>query len=524
MEKFIKQLKDNIVLKIIFSVVFSMLTTLGGYVSGNRLFSGTFVYILVFCLKTILIYALLTAIYYLLDKANVRMDKKELPHVFLLSFLILIVFYSIEFMGLYPGIFSYDVSSQLEMYMGDKITEWHPVIHTFILGKIFEIGYSLGLDFAGCSAAYSVFQYVVIALCFSYVLKYVYIKSHRKCIWAVCALFLGAFPTISLQTLSCTKDSFFMALFALSMTVTIEFIESPEVFFEKKRKAVLWVASTFLMIIFRNNCIYAAPVLLLLVIGFSNKKKQSVYMALSVVVLLVLYKLLFVNLIVSYSTDEREKYPMVAQQLAHIYMDDNAKLSDEERQIIRNLFYIDLGFDYYCESIADPVKVSIDMDYFNEHKSLVWKCYLSAVIHNPGLAMEAFLKLTCGFWYPVYDLTLDWTGLKGYWEVGDYLRCNLYPKNMPLYRFYSFFDTTSFSMHKLTCLYLLFAPATFLYIFLLFFSYAVKQKNKAYLIVYVFALIYWCTFLFGPAVMVRYTTYMYAILPLHLCLIGKQNG
>lgn len=524
MEKYLKQLKDNIALKMIFSIVFSMLTTLGGYVSGNRMFSGTFIYILVFCFKAILIYALLNAIYYLFDKAKVRRNKKELPHVFLLSFLILIFFYSIEFMGLYPGIFSYDVSSQLEMYMSNTITEWHPVIHTLILGKFFEFGYSLGLDFAGCSVLYSVFQYVVIALCFSYVLKYVYTKLHSKCIWAVSTLFLGAYPTITLQTLSCTKDSFFMAFFALSMTVTVELIESPELFFGKKRKAFLWVVSTFLMIIFRNNCIYATPVLLLLVIGFSNKKKQSAFMVLSVVTLFILYKLLFVNLIVSYSTDEREKYPMVAQQLAHIYMDDNAKLSDEERQVIDDLFYIDFAFDYYCETIADPAKISIDMDYFNDHKSLVWKCYFSAVIHNPWLAADAFLKLTCGFWYPLYDLTIDWTGQKGYWEVGDYLRCNLYPKSMTLYRFYSWFDTTGFSEHKLTPVYLMFAPASFFYIFLVFFAYAIRKKNKAYLTVYIFALIYWCTFLLGPVAMVRYTTYLFAILPLHLCLLRKQNG
>lgn len=524
MKKVLSHLKGDIVLKIIFSITFSLLTTLGGYVSGNRVFANAFIYIIIFILKTLLIYLLLTSIYCLFDKVKLRKDNTELPHVYLFSFLMLIVLYSFEFMGLYPGIFSYDVSSQLEMYMSNAISEWHPVIHTLILGKFFEVGYSLGLDFTGCSVAYSVFQYTIIALCFSYVLKHVYARFRNKWIWLISALFLGVFPTITLQTLTCTKDSFFMAFFALSMTVTLELIESPELFFGKKRKAFLWVVSTFLMIIFRNNCIYAVPVLLLLVIGFSNKKKQSAFMVLSVVTLFILYKLLFVNLIVSCSTDEREKYPMVAQQLAHIYMDDKAKLSDEEMQVIDDLFYIDFAFDYYCETIADPAKISIDMDYFNDHKSQVWKCYFSAVIHNPELAAEAFLKLTCGFWYPEYDLTIDWTGQKGYWEVGDYLRCNLYPKNMTLYRFYSLFDTTGFSEHRLTPLYLIFAPASFFYIFLVFFAYAIRKKNKAFLTMYIFTLLYWCTFLLGPVVMVRYTTFLYAILPLHICLLGKQNG
>lgn len=524
MKKYLNYLKDNIALKIIFSFIFSLLTTLGGCVSGNRLHSNALVYILVFASKAVFIYVLLTLIYNLFDRIKVSKEIKGLPHVFLLSFLILFTFYSIEFMGLYPGIFSYDAPTQLEMYMTYSISEWHPVIHTFILGKFFEIGYSLGLDFAGCSAAYSIFQYSVIALCFSYVLKHVFFYTRSKVIWCISIVFLALFPTISLQVFSCTKDSFFMAFFALSMTLTLELFETPKEFFSNKKKMISWVVFTLLMIIFRNNCVYVAPVLLFIVIGLGKNKKASLCLTFAVILFFILYKLLFVNFVATYSSDDREKYPMLAQQLAHIYMDDNANLSDYDRQFLNNLFYIDFGFENYCESHADPVKVSIDINYLNDNKGLFWKCYFNSVIHNPKLAMEAFLKLTCGFWYPIYDLTIDWTGQKGYWEVGDFLRCNLYPKNMSIYRFFSWFDTSGFSEQRLISVYLLFAPATFFYIFLLFFSYAIKKSNKAYISAYLFTFCYWCTFLLGPVVVVRYTTYLYAILPLHFCLLRKQNG
>ena len=100
--------------------------------------------------------------------------------------------------------------------------------------------------------------------------------------------------------------------------------------------------------------------------------------------------------------------------------------------------------------------------------------------------------------------------------MGDYLRCNLNPKLPTIYKLYCFFEKTDFSNDKMRLVYAIFAPATYFYIFMLFFLYNIINKNKTFLIIYIFAIVYWCTFLLGPVVMVRYTTYLYAMIPAHI--------
>lgn len=477
--------------------------------------------VLYFIIAFFIIYIIISFIYRHMDRSFVVDGKRKISNVFFKSYLILMISYLISFLGLYPGIFAFDAPTQVQMYFTDSISEWHPVLHTVFLGKMIELSYGLGGDIILGVALYTVFQSAIIAFCFSYMLRFVYYKTKNVYCWGVSLLYLAVFPTICLQVVSATKDSFFMAFYVLSMTLTIELLDDDE-FMEKKIKPILLISSYTLMIINRNNCIYAFPVLAVLTIMMCKKKRNAAVIMLATIILFLLYKVVFVDQYVTVNVDGREKLSLPAQQLTMIYNSDDAVITDAERDIICNLI-TERGRDGIIKESADIVKASINMDYYESHRFEVIRCYINVVINNPKVAIESFCYLTCGFWYPIYDLTLYGQGEKGYWVIGSFYPYYIDSKIPPLLRYYQFFGRSDFNNKLMVPFFLLFAPAAFFYAFCIVFGYALVNKNRSFIPVLFFTLIFWATYMLGPMALVRYTTYLFAIVPLYTVIIKKKK-
>ena len=503
------------------SFVLSFLFSSGIYVSLDYNKYAIPLVAIIFVFINIFLYLLLNKLYLHLDKCDCVEDSINLLLVFAISFIILIVLYSISFLALYPGIFAYDAPYQVQMYFSDSISEWQPVIHTLFLGKIIEIMYKLGFEVIDGVAISTIIQIIIISACFSYLLKYIYEKTGSIKKWIISLVYLGAFPTIALQTISATKDSFYMAFFILSMTLTLEIVSDFEESIIQKSHIVFWILSVFIMIIMRNNCIYAFPILAFMMIFSFRKKKIIYYMFFSVCMLLILYKFIFVHHYVAVQADTREMLSVPTQQLATVYLGEGSVLSNEDIVILDNLFNDDLKENFVFSS-ADAAKASLNMDYLVGNKYLVIKCYLNCFIHNFHSFMSAFVNLTRGFWFPFSTLTLYGQGYKGYWVIASAYPYYISSKIPFLARFYALFSIHDFSKVLFSPIYLLFAPATYFYIFIIMFGYALDRRKKDFIIVFSFTLTYWITFLAGPMVLVRYTTYLYAIVPLYFALTNKD--
>ncbi len=505
------------------SVIIILSTLLAVFiVAGNNVSKGNdgvislheIVLMLVIVLVT---YILLSLMYSFFDYIpNNRADKGK-NGIYLFSFALLVTMHFFAFCILYPGIFAFDAPSQLRMYLTGQISEWHPVLHTVILGKILEFVVVIGGDLIEGVALYSIIQIIVTDLCFAYLLTYVYKKCSNMIVWGVAVLFLGAFPTLSLQVLSVTKDSYFMCFFVLAMTVTVEIVYGEGT----KTKDFLWIISVVLMMIFRNNCVYAIPILFLTMILLCTNKKRIIKLVICVILLFVLYKTVYVSSYITVKENGSEKLSVPSQQLVRIYRDDKAVLSAEDRTIIESVI-LEEGISGYVPESADIVKAYIDMAYYRENKSTVRKCWWRVISHNPKMAIRTVLDMTCGYWYPIHDLTLYADGTKGYWVVNCYYPLEMKSKVPSLLKYYRWFEKTDFSGGNIFA-YLFCAPAMFFYHFLVMFGYSIIKRNKAFISVFLYTLVYWLTFMLGPMVLVRYTTYMYAIVPLYVVLIMDKN-
>ncbi len=518
----IKLLKNNLRIKLIISLILTFFMTAGHFIAFEYSWNPLLQLTLFLFLRLAGTYFFISVFYVFIDRLTAQKPKYEFFRMFFISFAVIFVLYFVSFLALYPGIFAFDAPGQLNMYFSDRISEWHPVLHTFLMGKIIEIAYSLGLDIISGIAIYTVFQFVVIDLCFSYMTAFIYEKCGNLFVFIFSVLFLGGFPTIVLQALSATKDSFFMCMFILAMTMTVEMISDPQTFGKSFSKQFFWVLSVLGMIIFRNNCIYAIPFFVVTLLTVSKEKKRTLLLFLCVLFGFLCYKLVFVRSIVSVEVTGMEKLSVPAQQIVKIYRENDSDISENERLIVEELF-TPFGLENFIPESADIVKSSINVPYYNENSEMIDKMWLSLVFRNPDIAIRTVADLTVGYWYPVYDLTLFGQGGKGYWIVAGLSPYYIDSKIPFLLDYYSFFNYTDFTDTLMIPVYLLFAPAVFFYLFILMFGYCIVRRLRMFYPVFVFGLAYWCTFLLGPMVLVRYTTYMFAMVPIYFVLIFDKR-
>lgn len=478
---------------------------------------------------SIVVFLFLYALFTFLD--NIKIKKKYEKSisewkVFLLVLAILLLMYSISFLALYPGLFVFDAKWQYDMYRGiEPFTEHHPVLHTLIMGFIIDTVYQLTDRFNWSVAVYIGLQMLVCSVSFSYMINYIFKKTKSVIIMALSILFVSLHPALVLQVMSVTKDTMFLAFLMLAIVLSLELIDDTKQFFNKPVKIILWVLSTVLMIIFRNNCLYAVPFLLILLfVQIKSKEnwKKYVGMVALAAVLFVLYKSVLVPAVITEKTDGREMLSVPIQQLMRIYYADDADITDNEKEIIENLF-AEGGRVGYDPKISDYPKAGLNMDYYQNNKTEINEMYMNLIKRNPKMSIESVVENTCGFWYPFSRLAWTW-GARGYWLITDLSGLTVPSSKIPIvYEYYKGFEEYKYDKSELVTMFLG-APATYMYIFLVLFAYAIEQKKKSYYAVFTFVLMLWCTYLLGPVALVRYTIYLYAMVPLYSAMVIKTEA
>ena len=516
-----KRIASSVIASFLLSVAICMGRQIDRYGKLSASVLSVLGFIGVWALAFIVVFLL----YLLFDRAyagEIRRNPVKPFKIFVISFMVLTVLYFVQFLALYPGLFIYDATWQLDTYRAGMVSEHHPVLHTVLLGFLVDKFASDEWHINIGVAVYTLIQLILFALSVSYMLTYIYRKLENRVIYVISLLFAGLYTPMFLQVVTVTKDSYFLIFIILSVTLSLELAEDTERFMKNVPKVILWCLSVTLIAIFRNNCLYAVPFLLVALFFVLKKKKLNYLLMVAAAVLLyVMYKLLFVPRFVTEPVDGREFYSIPAQQLARVYHTADADISDTEKTVVEGLIK-EKGLTGFCPRTADPVKTALDMEYYRAHEKEIRSLYLSLFARNPKLYFEAFLENSLGFWYPGAELTLYSDGRPGYWVIGCFPYAVMNSKLPPLVKYYDLFgQDTVFTRNPLLMLF--FAPGTFFYLFLIMFVYAIEQKKTAFLPVFVFVLFLWATYLLGPMAMVRYSNYLYGIVPLYFAEIFKEK-
>jgi len=468
--------------------------------------------------------------------------------------LIIIISWLPCYLAYFPGIYSYDGEPQLIQYTSGQLDNHHPIIHTLILGKCYDLGkwlQSMNINIDGL-AFYTTLQVLLLSFAFAYVLRFLVDKCAGKILVIASAIYICLFPTMPLMAISSTKDTFFAALFVLFITELAAIGTQRTDTINKLSILRLFIFSVGCMI-FRRNGYY---VVLILMICFaivcisrylmSQKTTPSntntgarLRKPLFAVTLALLISVAFFSITektIIHCTNALEGESAEALSIPLAQMARAFKSNDNPIRIKygeRLTTYIsETGLCNYRPLITDGVKQYFNNEYFATNKTDFIKVYFELGRDYPGPYVLAVLYLTKGDWH-ILDTTFCevykdwWRDRTGYLITdatpvfaGDFVtKSNLLPALRDMYEgFATRCSFMNFLPFQVIC-----APASYVYLSVLGSIVLLMKKKKGLYPVMGAILLYLLTMFAGPCVLVRYIFPVMAAMPLFAWCVLNNN-
>jgi len=515
----------------IFSIIFSIANYLG-YLSEQF---GSIKYMPqnIWILPILFIFSFIafTTLTFLIGKCSQRkkikssklLDKIQIKHPILFGQIILYALWIPSFLALYPGLFIYDAYSQYYMCKSHTVTQHHPIIHTYLVGLTVRGGELLFHSINKGVLVYSIFQMILLGLIFSYSISF-FIKSGHKKTWLFSLIWFGLFSPIIIHVFAVTKDSIFSALCVAFITNTIYFLKNEEEFISKKKNLIIWSILLFLCCIFRNNALYAIIVFGIVLFFFVNiKTKKAIGICfICVAAVLILYNGPFTKLVTISGINNKEYLSVPSQQMVRTYINENNNMTQEQNAIIHELFD-DLAIEYYNPQIADMTKWHFQTEIFKNNYKKYLQFYINLGMEYPTDYFDSFIVNTYGFWYPFSTYTLNLDGEKGYGVIDSQppaVQHSLFPQ---LLNYYKLYENSNLVQHnKLTMWF--FECGTYFWFILYCFFQGLYRNQKELWLPLIYILILWCTYLLGPVVLIRYSLYLFMLVPTMIMTLFNTQG
>ncbi|MEA5000043.1 MAG: DUF6020 family protein [Candidatus Limiplasma sp.] len=452
--------------------------------------------------------------------ARVRPSEHTLrPRVrFWLAFCIILLGWLPVFLAYYPGLFAYDVATQIGEIISGKLTNRNPLLHTLFLGGFYQLGGLLGSHTLGIALSV-LCQMALMAAIFAYMLNYLAGANGNRAAWWVSLVWLALFPTHAMLAISCTKDTLFSGLMLLYAVRLHALTRNPALLARRR-----WFAATLgliaLLCLMRNNAFFG--ILLCLPLGmFALPRTAWRRLAALVGGGLLLYLGVSAGLKTVLAADgvnQTELVSLPSQQMARVY----ALHQDTLPASVEIAYYLPTVQDYTPHS-ADAVKTF-------------------ANVRRPG-RLWGFAKLwgKLGLQFPMEYLDAFLLNTQGYWWLDDTSHAAIYGQGLATRQGYLLSDTkpgfnvmhqsllppletlyeqlfSANDYQRLPVISLLFAPA--LYLWLTFFALvrAWHARQRGRLLLGTFLLCYFLPFLFGACALIRYVYPLICCMPLLLWL------
>ncbi len=411
---------------IIIAITFSLLLIFGysyDIIGNANLVIGNIPLILFSILKFIGLFNLLNTSILLFDNF---IKEKEIPayqlpfkkllvlfdkHPFLFSFIFILICYLPYIIAYYPVIINYDAANQVKEVMGIHtrymdsvillnpnmtITNFNPIIHTFLIGGLFKVGYLLGNVNFGMFL-YSIVQLLIVISTFAYTIYYLKKCKVNKILILITLLTYAIVPLFPFYAMTSVKDVIFSSLILLYVIKLYDIMKNPQTL----KQYIFFTFLILLIILFRNNGIYTI-ILTLPVLIFTNKK-----ISLNIIIILLINILMYIsynNILLPHfeiaNTSVREMLSVPFQQTARLAKYHDKAIAEEDKKIIdKVLGYSDLA-SRYDPKLSDDVKNKYNKyttakelkDYFG-----VWFKYL---LKYPVTYIDATINNTYGYFYP----------------------------------------------------------------------------------------------------------------------------
>lgn len=463
-------------------------------------------------------------------------------NVFFISWAAVFVCWIPVFLAYYPAVMAYDFHRQsIEAAKGFIwFNNYQPLAHTWLIWVGLQIGKAAGsLEFG--MACYSLFQMLVLSAACGYSCNIVYRLVQKKWPVVTMVLFYGLFPLISVLSVGVTKDVLFSALFLIFMCLFIE-----RSFFAAGKKQwildAVWLLEGCVMMLFRNNAIYAVGVFAVVALLLAEKKQRLRLFAICLL-FVIGGKGALEGVQLAIGTEGRgskvEMYSVPIQQLSRVGYYHGEELSEETYQLLDH--YIPQKYwKRYNPALSDGVKNVLASD--NVFDS-VWKDDISGMIKAwvkiglsyPNEYIDAFLLLNSGFWF-VDDVTwaeVFGSGLEnrmGALSTYTSSTSEAIPEGIAHVSKFPALEAllenivSANSFYEWPVLSNLFKPAVYCWALLLTVIACIYAGDKMKTMITSLPLVYLATMFLGPVVQVRYVLPIMVVIPVAAAVWASKDS
>jgi len=475
---------------------------------------------------------------------NVSLVQSKKPwksgKVFLITMIMVFACWIPVFLAYYPAIMAYDFHRQsIEAAKGFVwFNSYQPLAHTWLIWVAFQIGKVFGSYETGM-AFYSIFQMLVFAAACGYSCVTIYRLVKKKWPVVIMVLFYGLFPFISILSVGVTKDVLFSALFLVFISM---FVERTFLCDERKQKImdVLWVLEGIVMMLFRNNAIYAVAVFMFvyLILG---AKKQRIRILVVCLLLVIGGKGALEGMQIVIGTQGRgskvEMWSVPIQTFSRVGYYHGDEL-DSETFAILNKYIPQEYWQRYNPALSDSVKGYVGAFVYNN----TWAPDIPQMLMDwvkiglkyPNEYLDAFLILNSGYWF--WD-DVTWAEVFGSGLEGRMGALSTYtsstseeiPEGIAHVSKLPGLEGMLEEVVSANCFYdwtvisNFFKPCLYCWTLLLTVIASFYMKHKKKILVTMLPLVYLMTMFLGPVVQVRYVLPIIVIIPLMLGVLAWQE-
>ncbi len=547
MKKLIKNIR---VVNIIFSILFAFAMVAGyqcehwGYVlpyDPYTYLAMAGVFLLSLILSTLL-YSYIKKCY------SIKHSSYKASHIWLKSSLIIWCCYFVVFLGVYPGFFVYDAQYELTETIARNFSDHQPIFHVLYMGGIIQAVHKITEDYNIAIAVFTLAQMTFISIVMGFLVKE-FNKETLRTSWAyVFSFYLGIFPVLVMYALCSAKDGVFAAALMLVFVYLRRIISDPVSFIRSPKEIVLFVLSSVLMMLMRSNGMHAYVVfsfilfIVLLIADIKRSKSNktspmpnvdsdgkrsnscsSIILLLACICSVVLYIVSNKGLLIAVHASDygsREMLTVPIQQLARVYSYEQDQMTDEEIDSL--LTYLpETALSHYNPKCSDLVKLDFNEDAFSKNPATFLNLWISLGLKHPVAYVNAWFMTSYGMWYPgavidgykgneVFTFTYGDSSYFGYETELPGVRDPKIPFVDSIYRFISLDPT----IQRIPVVRMLFSPGFMLWCMLFILGYFLYIKKGQYTVPYLLPLIVILTCLLGPISLVRYSYYLWILVPI----------
>ena len=421
-------------------------------------------------------------------------------------FALLLICWLPVWLAFWPGIFAADSVTQFYQYYNNDFSAHHPLLHTLLLGFCVMTG--IDLDPEGYSALgvalYAVVQMVLLAAMLAWALRW--LGRRRAPLWSrVCVTLLFAlFPLYSVFSFSCQKDILFSGLALLFLLEMVDVWQDGFRALRSPWRVARLTLITVLMLLLRNNGIYALALLLPFAVAWA--KGARVRLAALLLACMALSLGANAGLKARLEAADIDKVEMLSipmQQLARTLQQNPDALPDEEARELIETLYPDGFAEYYSPVLADPVKWASDYDAVEENMGEFLSLWARMLPSNLKPYMESFLIQNLPYLLPgsemIYYLDTE-SRVSEMEETFPLVEQSRIPALKELYRQY---DKT-LTLLGLPGVRLLSDAAFQIWLAMAGLALAFYRRQKGFMTAFAFLLALWFTCLIGPVAILRY--------------------